>query len=425
MQQRTALVTGSNRGIGFAICRALAQQGLAVVLTAREEAEGRRAEAELRAEGLDVVYYPLDVSSPRSIDACRGLLEKDGIEVDALINNAGIYPGSDAVSVELAMIDEAWAVNARGPWLLCQAFVSRMRQRGYGRVVNISSGGGAFSEALAPDHAAYAVSKAALNALSLCLARSLDGDIKVNAMCPGWVRTRMRGSGAPRSPEEAADTAVWLATLPNDGPSGGFFRIVALSAGRVGRFRCSQQGGRVMNGRSTNETDGISRRSFLQAGGGAAGAVIGAAAGLSAETPVMAETALGFAQAVTTRLSINGKPMSITHEARVSLLDLRRERLQMTGTKKGCNEGACGACTVLLGGERVNACMTLAASCDSAEVTTVEGLAGPMAPSTPCSRHSSTMMPSSVATALPASSSPPSPAFVRATQARQQRSPSG
>ena len=96
-----------------------------------------------------------------------------------------------------------------------------------------------------------------------------------------------------------------------------------------------------MNGRSTNETDGISRRSFLQAGGGAAGAVIGAA-GLSAETPVMAETALGFAQAVTTRLSINGKPMSITHEARVSLLDLLRERLQMTGTKKGCNEGACG-----------------------------------------------------------------------------------
>ena len=140
------------------------------------------------------------MSSPRSIDACRALLEKDGIEVDALINNAGIYPGSDAVSVELAMIDEAWAVNARGPWLLCQAFVPRMRQRGYGRVVNISSGGGAFSEALAPDHAAYAVSKAALNALSLCLARSLDGDIKVNAMCPGWVRTRMGGSGGAPLP---------------------------------------------------------------------------------------------------------------------------------------------------------------------------------------------------------------------------------
>ncbi|HXO26961.1 MAG TPA: (2Fe-2S)-binding protein [Thermoanaerobaculia bacterium] len=86
---------------------------------------------------------------------------------------------------------------------------------------------------------------------------------------------------------------------------------------------------------------------------------------------------VSFARTVTTRVSVNGRAMSVTHEARVSLLDLLRERLRLTGTKKGCNEGACGVCTVLVDGHRVNGCMTLAASCDGREVTTVEGLAGP------------------------------------------------
>jgi NAD(P)-dependent dehydrogenase (short-subunit alcohol dehydrogenase family) len=225
MAQRTALVTGGNRGIGFAVCRALGQQGLAIVLSARDEAEGRRAEAELGGEGLDVAYYPLDVADPTSIARCRDLLAKDGVTVDVLVNNAGVYTAGDAVTVTAERIDEAWAVNARGPWLVCQAFVSGMRERGYGRIVNISSGSGSFAEGLDPGYAAYAVAKAALNAFTVCLARTLDGeDIKINAMCPGWVRTRMGGTSAPRTPEEAADTAVWLATLPKDGPSGAFFR---------------------------------------------------------------------------------------------------------------------------------------------------------------------------------------------------------
>lgn len=218
------MVTGGNRGIGFAICRALARQGLAVVLTARNEKEGRRAEAELEAEGIDVACYPLDVSNKGAIEHCRDLLTKDGIDVDVLINNAAVYPAGTAISVDPAALDEAWSVNTRGPWLLCQAFIPGMRRRRYGRVVNVSSGSGSFAAGLDPDHAAYAATKAALNALTVCLARTLRGDIKVNAMCPGWVRTRMGGPAAHRTPEEAADTAVWLATLPKDGPTGGFFR---------------------------------------------------------------------------------------------------------------------------------------------------------------------------------------------------------
>jgi NAD(P)-dependent dehydrogenase (short-subunit alcohol dehydrogenase family) len=116
----------------------------------------------------------------------------------------------------------ALEVNTLGPFRTCRAFVPMMLQRGYGRVVNISSGGGSFGEGLGP--AAYAVSKVALNALTVKVSQAVRGDVKVNAMCPGWVRTDMGGSGAPRSTEEAADMLVWLATLSEDGPNGGFFR---------------------------------------------------------------------------------------------------------------------------------------------------------------------------------------------------------
>jgi NAD(P)-dependent dehydrogenase (short-subunit alcohol dehydrogenase family) len=224
MVQRTALVTGGNRGIGLAICRGLALRGLAVVLTARDEAEGRRAEADLGAEGLEVAYYPLDVAHPAAIEHCRTLLERDGISIDVLINNAGLYAAGDALSFDPAVVEQAWAVHVRGALLLCAAFVPGMRRRGYGRIVNISSGGGSFAEGLDSHHMPYAITKAALNAFTVCLARTVPGDIKVNAMCPGWVRTRMGGAAAPRAPEEGAETAVWLATLPADGPTGGFFR---------------------------------------------------------------------------------------------------------------------------------------------------------------------------------------------------------
>jgi len=179
--QRTALVTGGNRGIGLAICEGLADRGLYVVMGSRDETNGEAAAASIRERGG---------------------------------------------SVRVDQLDEAWTVNTRGPWLMVKAFVPGMVERGYGRVVNVSSGSGSFGEGLDTNHAAYAASKAGLNALTMTLDDALPGgpDVKVNSMGPGWVHTRMGGEAAPRTPEEGADTALWLATLPEDEPSGGFFR---------------------------------------------------------------------------------------------------------------------------------------------------------------------------------------------------------
>jgi NAD(P)-dependent dehydrogenase (short-subunit alcohol dehydrogenase family) len=219
---RTALVTGGNRGIGFEACRQLAGAGMNVVLAAREPERGEQAAQELRDEGLDVAYARLDVADSHSVEDCARRLADAGTEVDALVNNAGVYPTEGVFSVSEETFEMALEVNTLGPFRTCQAFVPMMFQRGYGRVVNISSGGGSFGEGLGP--AAYAVSKAALNALTVKVAQAVRGDVKVNAMCPGWVRTDMGGSGAPRSTEEAADTLVWLATPSKGGPNGGFFR---------------------------------------------------------------------------------------------------------------------------------------------------------------------------------------------------------
>jgi len=219
---RTALVTGGNRGIGFEACRQLAGAGLRIVLTARDPGRGEDAATALKNEGLDVVFEPLDVADGESVEACARRLQDAGIGVDVLVNNAGVYPTENVFSVDEETFVRALNVNTLGPFHTCRAFVPGMVERGYGRVVNVSSGGGSFGEGIGP--VAYGASKAALNALTVKVAQGVRGDVKVNAMCPGWVRTEMGGAGAPRSPEQATDTLVWLATLPADGPNGGFFR---------------------------------------------------------------------------------------------------------------------------------------------------------------------------------------------------------
>ena len=213
--KRTALVTVGNRGIGLDACRQLARAGMSVVLAARDPLRGHEAAQKLQDEGLDV-------AESQSVKECARRLTEAGTEVDVLVNNAGVYPTQGVFSVSEETFETALEVNTLGAFRTCQAFVPKMVQRGYGRVVNVSSGGGSFGEGLGP--AAYAVSKAALNALTVKIAQAIRGDVKINAMCPGWVRTDMGGSGAPRSPEEAVDTLVWLATLAEDGPNGGFFR---------------------------------------------------------------------------------------------------------------------------------------------------------------------------------------------------------
>jgi NAD(P)-dependent dehydrogenase (short-subunit alcohol dehydrogenase family) len=219
---RTALVTGGNRGIGFEACRQLARTGLRVVLTARDSVKGEEAAQVLRDEGLEVLFERLDVTDGGSVEACARRLSDAGTDIDVLVNNAGVYPTEGVFQVDEETFRRALEVNTLGPFRTCRAFVPAMVRRGYGRVVNVSSGGGSFGEGIGP--VAYGASKAALNALTVKVAEAARGDVKANAMCPGWVRTDMGGAGAPRSPEQAADTLVWLATLPPDGPNGGFFR---------------------------------------------------------------------------------------------------------------------------------------------------------------------------------------------------------
>jgi len=221
---RIVLVTGANRGIGFEVCRQLGRLGLRVFLTARDRERGERATAELAAAGIDVRFEPLDVSDRASVVACAERLRRDGHQVDVLVNNAGIYPTGAVLKTTPDVFRQTLDTNFFGAVWTCQAFVPAMIRSGYGRVVNVSSGYGAFAEDLEGPAAAYSLSKAALNALTLKMASEVRGDVKVNAACPGWVRTRMGGPGATVSVEDGADTIVWLATLPASGPSGGFFR---------------------------------------------------------------------------------------------------------------------------------------------------------------------------------------------------------
>ena len=231
--RRVAVVTGANRGIGFEISRQLARRGYTVILTARDPARGRAAVRVLAREGLDVTFRRLDVTDAAGIKRfVRHLRRKVG-RLDVLVNNAGIYLEGGYVDDRLpeSIFDESidkvrvtMETNLYGPYQLCQALIPLMREGGYGRVVNVSSRSGQLS-GMGGREAAYRMSKAALNALTRILAAELPGgQVLVNSMSPGWVRSDMGGPKAPKTLAEGADTAVWLATLPKRGPHGGFFR---------------------------------------------------------------------------------------------------------------------------------------------------------------------------------------------------------
>ena len=221
--KRTVLVTGGNRGIGQAVVRKLAELGHSVLLGSRDSKAGEAAAEPLRRAGLDVVPLQLDLAAAASVDAAVKEMAKSGRSVDVLVNNAGVLHEKPLLDLTDAEVAESVAVHVTGPLRLVRSLAPGMAARGYGRIVNVSSGWGSFAEGLGGP-GAYGVTKAALNALTVRLSKELPASLKVNAMCPGWVRTRMGGPGAERSPDEGADTAVWLATLPDDGPTGGFFR---------------------------------------------------------------------------------------------------------------------------------------------------------------------------------------------------------
>lgn len=225
--QQVALVTGSNRGIGFEIAKQLSMNKIEVIITSRNPANGDAAVRKLARDGVTkVVSMELDVSDQVSVDGVLDKVEKTFGRLDILVNNAGILIDRDDVTAsnaDLETVKVTLETNLMGAWRMCKAFIPLMKKNGYGRIVNVSSGAGEF-EYMAKSGGywpAYSVSKASLNALTVMLASELKrSNILVNAVCPGWVRTDMGGSNAPRSVEDGAATPVWLATLPDGGPTG-------------------------------------------------------------------------------------------------------------------------------------------------------------------------------------------------------------
>jgi NAD(P)-dependent dehydrogenase (short-subunit alcohol dehydrogenase family) len=225
--QKVAVVTGANRGMGFEASRQLAKMGMQVILTSRDPQKGQKAAEQLHTEGLEITYCPLDVAHPESIAALSQFVRKKFGRLDVLINNAGLMIDSPDISVFDAKVDtlrKTMETNVYGPLQLIQALVPLMKEQDYGRIVNVSSGMGQLTD-MGGGYPGYRLSKTSVNALTRIFADELKGThILINTMCPGWVKTDMGGPGATRTPEQGVDTMVWLATLPDDGPTGGFFR---------------------------------------------------------------------------------------------------------------------------------------------------------------------------------------------------------
>ena len=239
--RQIALVTGANRGLGFEISRQLAKQGVTVLMGARNLESGETAAQTLRDKGLDVHAVKLDVTSVEDMDRLSRHIESEFGRLDVLVNNAAVLIDMNVAPTQLKedILRQSFEVNFFGPYLLTQKMAPLLRKSDRGRVVNMDTGVASLTQLADPNSPlredicpAYQTSKAALNALTLVFAKELAADgIKVNSACPGWVMTDMGhedlpdyGDAArPKTVEEGVDTPVWLATLPDDGPTGGFF----------------------------------------------------------------------------------------------------------------------------------------------------------------------------------------------------------
>jgi NAD(P)-dependent dehydrogenase (short-subunit alcohol dehydrogenase family) len=232
-EKRVAVVTGSYKGLGFEIARQLAKlDGIQVIISSRDEAKGLEARDKLVHQGLEVDHLLLDVSDDKSVDNFVAALRQQYGRVDILVNNAGVNPTrepeeSSVLTAKLDTVLSTFAVNALSPLRMCQALIPMMKERNYGRIVNVSTemaSLNSIADDFYPIAPSYRLSKVGLNGLVCLLAKELKGtNILINNYSPGWLKTDMGGANAPFTAEEGAQTAIYLATLPDGGPQGGFF----------------------------------------------------------------------------------------------------------------------------------------------------------------------------------------------------------
>jgi NAD(P)-dependent dehydrogenase (short-subunit alcohol dehydrogenase family) len=220
-----AVVTGANRGIGLEVCRQLANRGYAAVLGSRSVERGAAAARPLIDEGLDVHVCQLDVADAASVERAAGWVALTFGRCDALVNNAAIEYDTDALATtaDLERVHRAMETNLFGAWRTTLALLPLLRRATHPRIVNVSSEGGSLAS-MGPGTPAYHVTKAALHALTRTLSAELRADgVLVNAICPGWTATDMGGRGG-RPVSQGAASVLWGVLLPDDGPTGGFFR---------------------------------------------------------------------------------------------------------------------------------------------------------------------------------------------------------
>ena len=226
---KTALVTGANKGIGFAIAQGLGAIGFTVAVGARDDARRKEAVERLRAAGIDAFGVALDVTSDDSVAAAAATIERTAGRLDVLVNNAGISGRTDGgvqdpTTLDLDVVRTVLDTNVFGVVRVTNAMLPLLRRADSPRIVNMSSNMGSLTLQTGPIMAAYAPSKSMLNSVTVQYARRLaDTNVIVNAACPGYVATDFTGFNGPRTPEQGAAIAVRLATLPDDGPRGGFF----------------------------------------------------------------------------------------------------------------------------------------------------------------------------------------------------------
>ena len=233
MAEKIALVTGANRGLGLGTAAALGKLGYKVLMTGRTLSKVEEAADALKKEGLDIECYQADVTSDEVVRKLAAVIKDRWGHLEVLVNNAGVLlEASDPTKSENAsvfkvdpqVVMKAINTNSVGPMRMIQAFVPLMQIKNYGRIVNVSSGMGQLSD-MDGKFPGYRMSKTALNALTVLTSKELAGtNIKVNAVCPGWVKTDMGGPSANRKLEEGVKGIVWAAILPDNGPTGGYFR---------------------------------------------------------------------------------------------------------------------------------------------------------------------------------------------------------